>query len=95
VNLRSAHRKREREHYFPSSCASRLLGEDIVNNLHGFATAATKVVEVPKTRADQQPPPAELLRSFDKECQVPYRGEIYPIRDNRSVFRRARLEARR
>ncbi len=43
----------------------------------------------------EQPPLAELLRSFDRECEVAYRGEIYLVRDNGSVFRRARVEARR
>ena len=43
----------------------------------------------------EQPSLAELLRSFEKECEVAYRGEIYRVRDNGSVFRSSRVHGRR
>ena len=43
----------------------------------------------------EQPPLAEMLLSFERECEVAYRGEIYLVRDNGSVCRRAREHARR
>jgi HNH endonuclease len=43
----------------------------------------------------EQPPLAELLLCFERECEVVYRGELYLVRDNGSAFRRARVGARR
>jgi hypothetical protein len=43
----------------------------------------------------EQSPLAEMLLSFERESEVAYRGETYLVRDNGSVFRRAREHARR
>lgn len=42
-----------------------------------------------------QSPLADLLFAFEKECAVLFKGEIYLVRDNGAVLRRARLHARR
>lgn len=43
----------------------------------------------------EQPPLAELLLVFEKEIEVAFKDEIYRVRDNGSVFRCARPNARR
>ena len=40
-------------------------------------------------------PLEEILHSFEKECEVAFKEEIYAVRDNGAVFRRSRLNARR
>lgn len=43
----------------------------------------------------EQPPIAELLLSFEKECEISFKEEVYLVRDNGAVLRRARPQARR
>jgi len=43
----------------------------------------------------EQPPLAEMLLVFERECEVAFKEEIYLVRDNGAVFRRARVQSRR
>ena len=43
----------------------------------------------------EQPPNAELLLSFERECEISFKEDVYLVRDNGAVFRRARQQARR
>jgi hypothetical protein len=43
----------------------------------------------------EQPAPEEMLLIFEKECEVAFKEEIYLVRDNGAVLRRARSQARR
>jgi len=42
----------------------------------------------------EQPPISELLLSFERECEISFQEEVYLVRDNGAVFRRARPQAR-
>jgi hypothetical protein len=43
----------------------------------------------------EQPPSDGILHSFEKEREVAFKEEIYIVRDNGAVFRRARAQGRR
>ncbi len=43
----------------------------------------------------EQTQPHELLYRFDEEREVEFKDEIYLVRDNGAIMRRARLGARR
>ncbi len=43
----------------------------------------------------EQSPMEEMLSSFEKECEVLFKEEVYLVRDNGAVFRRACPQARR
>jgi hypothetical protein len=43
----------------------------------------------------EQPSPEEMLLIFEKECEVAFKEEVYLVRDNGAVLRRARPQARR
>lgn len=42
-----------------------------------------------------QPPIEEMLCLFEQQCEVAFKAEIFLVRDNGAVFRRARPQARR
>ena len=50
---------------------------------------------MPALDSEQPPIDAELLLSFERECEISFREEVYLVRDNGAVCRRARPHARR